>query len=433
MTKTKQEKKPQKLRHVPFEESNTANVLKSKKAQKKLANQNAESDDEDVIDDVNIPSKIKGNIVREARRQRLENDDFSEDEDEEINNSSNRKAVSFNDNDDDEEDMEEYDEEEEDGGEDLVEFEGEYVSGNGMSEEEEAVIQKFLNCNRSETRSLADIILNKIKEKEFEKDAIENVDMESPTSQIPPKVLEVYTAVGKLLQHYRSGKLPKAVKMIPHLKNWEEILWVTRPDNWSAQAVYACTRVFCSNLSSRQAQRFYNIILLEKCRDDIGNNHKLNYHLYMALKKALYKPGAFYKGILLPLAQSMSCTLREATIFGSVLAKSSVQANHSAAALLRMLEMPYCGSTSMFIRVLVNKKYSLPRRVVDALVDHFCNFMNETRVLPVCFTYLLLLCRATLADLYIILFLFVRYFGTNLCLSSLKDISFSWIMNKENG
>ena len=58
------------------------------------------------------------------------------------------------------------------------------------------------------------------------------------------------------------------------------------------------------------AQRFFNLVLLEKCRDDIRENKKLNDHLYMALKKSLFKPAAFYKGILLPLAQSGDCTLR---------------------------------------------------------------------------------------------------------------------------
>ena len=57
--------------------------------------------------------------------------------------------------------------------------------------------------------------------------------------------------------------------------------------------------------------------------------------------------------------------------------------NHSAAALLKLAEMPYNGSTSLFIKILVNKKYSLPRRVIDGLVDHFCNFISEARGLPV--------------------------------------------------
>ena len=37
---------------------------------------------------------------------------------------------------------------------------------------------------------------------------------------------------------------------------------------------------------------------------------------------------------------------------------------HSAAALLRLADMPYGGTTSFFIRVLLDKKYALPYRVV---------------------------------------------------------------------
>lgn len=36
---------------------------------------------------------------------------------------------------------------------------------------------------------------------------------------------------------------------------------------------------------------------------DIKEHKKLNFHYYMALKKSTYKPAAFYKGIILPLAE----------------------------------------------------------------------------------------------------------------------------------
>lgn len=59
-------------------------------------------------------------------------------------------------------------------------------------------------------------------------------------------------------------------------------------------------------------------------RADIETNKHLNYHFYESLKKSVYKPAAFFKGILLPLAASGTCTLREATIFASILAKVSL-------------------------------------------------------------------------------------------------------------
>ncbi len=44
------------------------------------------------------------------------------------------------------------------------------------------------------------------------------------------------------------------------------------------------------------AQRFYNLVLLPRIRDDIAEYKRLNFHLYSALKKALFKPGAWFKG-----------------------------------------------------------------------------------------------------------------------------------------
>lgn len=131
-----------------------------------------------------------------------------------------------------------------------------------------------------------------------------------------------------------------------------------------------------SNLKAAQTQRFFKLILLDKVRDEIAEEKKLSYQLYEALKKALYKPAAFFKGLLFPLCESGTLTLKEAAIISSILVKVSVPVLHSAAALLRLCEMEYNGPTSLFIRVLLDKKYALPYKVVDALVYHFLKFSD---------------------------------------------------------
>ena len=61
------------------------------------------------------------------------------------------------------------------------------------------------------------------------------------------KVVQVYRGVGKLLSRYTVGKVPKAFKIIPNLKNWEEVLFLTDPDMWSPQAMF---EVRCGKVSS---------------------------------------------------------------------------------------------------------------------------------------------------------------------------------------
>ncbi|KFW76664.1 Bystin, partial [Manacus vitellinus] len=213
----------------------------------------------------------------------------------------------------------------------------------------------------------ADIIMEKLTEKKTEVETVLSELSGCPMPQLDPRVLEVYRGVREVLSKYRSGKLPKAFKIIPALSNWEQILYITEPEAWTAAAMYQATRIFSSNLKERMAQRFYNLVLLPRVRDDIAEYKRLNFHLYMALKKALFKPAAWFKGILLPLCESGTCTLREAVIIGSILTKCSIPVLHC----------------SIFLRLLIDKKYALPFRVVDALVFHFLAFRTDQRVLPV--------------------------------------------------
>uniref|UniRef100_A0A8C9FMY9 Bystin like n=1 Tax=Pavo cristatus TaxID=9049 RepID=A0A8C9FMY9_PAVCR len=249
--------------------------------------------------------------------------------------------------------------------------------------EDEKALEMFMSRAPPLRRTLADVIMEKITEKQTEVQTALSELSGRPVPQLDPRVLEVYRGVREVLSKYRSGKLPKAFKIIPALSNWEQILYITEPETWTAAAMYQATRIFSSNLKERMAQRFYNLVLLPRVRDDITEYKRLNFHLYMALKKALFKPGAWFKGILIPLCESGTCTLREAIIIGSILTKCSIPVLHSSAALLKIAEMPYNGANSIFLRLLIDKKYALPFRVVDALVFHFLAFRTDQRTLPV--------------------------------------------------
>merc|ERR1712241_301810 len=251
-----------------------------------------------------------------------------------------------------------------------------------VNEEDDLAITKFMNRNEKR-RTLAEIIQEKITEKKTEILTQFSDAGSEQLKDLNPKVVEMYEEVGKVLQKYRSGKIPKAFKVIAQFRNWEQLLYITRPEMWSAAAMYQATRIFTANLKEKMAQRFFNLILLPRVRDDIDTYRRLNFHLYQALRKALFKAGAFFKGFLLPLCESGDCTLREAIIIGSVLARNSIPIMHSCAVMLKIAEMEYSGANSIFLRIFFDKKYALPYRVVDSVVFHFIRFRSEKRELPV--------------------------------------------------
>lgn len=257
-----------------------------------------------------------------------------------------------------------------------------------VTAEDERILQTFLdpNAESKTTKTLSDIIAEKLRERDhFQEDFDPRANPETTAAAtgLSQKAVEVYKQVGGFLSRYKSGSVPKAFKIIPNLSNWEEILYITDYDNWSVQATYQATRLFASNLNAKMAQRFYSLVLLPRVRMEIRFNRKLHFALFQALKKAAYKPGAFFKGLLLPLCQSGTCTVLEAVIFSAVINRISIPVLHSSAALLRLAEMRYSGINSFFIKVLLEKKYALPFKVIDTLVDSFVAFEREERELPV--------------------------------------------------
>ncbi|KAI0154931.1 Bystin-domain-containing protein [Xylariaceae sp. FL1272] len=235
--------------------------------------------------------------------------------------------------------------------------------------------------------NLADLILARIAAHEAGQDRQGAVGPVDEEYELSPKVVEVYTKIGLFLSRYKSGKLPKPFKILPTIPNWESILQLTKPESWTPNAVLAATRIFISS-TPVVARTFLEMVLLDRVRDDIQETKKLNVHLFDALRKALYKPAAFFKAILFPLVES-GATLREAHIISAVLVRVSIPVLHSGAALKALCDIAAreasamgaeaSGATNIFIKALLDKKYALPYQVVDSLVFHFLRFRAQNK------------------------------------------------------
>ncbi|KAI8985004.1 cell adhesion protein byn-1 [Trametes punicea] len=338
-------------------------------------------DDDDEAGEVILDPKTSRRIFELARDQQEELDekaldDEDEDDDRHLNLSVPRAPTL---DDDDELDLDRYEED----AEEIEEIE--------VDEDDMKALDALLPANAGERRTLADIIFSKLDNLESGKPVVvqerqhDRDRAPDPAAGLDPKVVDVYTKVGQMLTRYKSGPLPKPFKIIPSLPQWSRILALTHPENWSPQACHAATRIFISQMKPPQARLFLEVVLLDAIREDIRltkegarknkNHRKLNVHYYESIKRAMYKPGAVFKGIVFPLLNS-GCTLQEAAIVASVLAKVKIPLGHSAAALMRLANMDYSGANSLFIRVLLDKKHALPYKVVDALVFHFIRLSN---------------------------------------------------------
>lgn len=383
-------------------------------ALKRAKNQRAQ-DDEDEQDEEFIDAKQSRRILQLARDQQ---DEIAAEESVQLQRDAQDRArfqrISYEDDEADEEGESAQEGEFSDfapEGEEEGDFEEEEEVVE-IDEEDAAMFEQYFKRaddfnSANGSYNLADKIMASVREKEMALQesamdmgedgevASEETAQRRPTEGValPEKVIRAYTTVGSVLKTWTHGKLPKLFKVIPSLRNWQDVLYVTNPEEWSPHVVYEATKLFVSNLPAKEAQKFISSVLLERFRENIetSEDHSLNYHIYRALKKSIYKPSAFFKGFLFPLCE-MGCNIREATIAGSVLTKVSVPALHSSAALSYLLRLPFSPATTVFIRILLDKKYALPYQTVDECVYYFMRFRvvddgstgeDSTRVLPV--------------------------------------------------
>ncbi|KAL9258620.1 Bystin-like protein [Drosera capensis] len=211
-------------------------------------------------------------------------------------------------------------------------------------EEEERLMESFGLLNVGPQRTLADVIAERIK-------------------QTDAAVSSGMLRVGKVLSQFTSGKIPKPFKHIPSMEPWEEVLYLTEPEIWTPNAVFAATKIFASNMGVKKAERFYTLVLLPHVREDIRKNKRLHFWLTKSLLKALYKPAAFNRGFLLLLCESQTCTVREAYIIRSVLREARIPPLHASVALLKLAQMEFCGTTSFKHELTKEDKVNLSKLV----------------------------------------------------------------------
>ena len=220
-----------------------------------------------------------------------------------------------------------------------------------------------------------------------QEDLIQNMNKIS-SEKLDPKIIETYKLIGDILKKYSTGKFPKSFNILTMTENWEELLNITEPFNWTPAAMYEATIKFSSS-EVLMTNIFYEKYLLPAIRNDIKIHKKLNVHYYNCLKKCIFKPSAFFKGIIFPLSKNLSN--KEAAIIGSILRKCSIPVNHSSAALIELIKLCKNGTNGIsfgalfFMKILLMKKYAFPIFVKEELCKFFLSYDNFNQKLPVMF------------------------------------------------
>jgi essential nuclear protein 1 len=186
-----------------------------------------------------------------------------------------------------------------------------------------------------------------------------------------PKLLKVLERASLFLKVYKSGKMPKIIKLMPSLKNFEEIIWLTRPDIWSDQAIFSVTHSFISKLDKNQMGRFFSLVLAPRFQETIFNSNRYSIHIQKTMKMSTRFPSVFFSSVFLPMCESKNCSLKEGAVLGMILSNYHFNPSSILSVLIRLLKPPVTPVKCLLMRTILCKNYIIPHRTLDLLVDFF--------------------------------------------------------------
>jgi hypothetical protein len=95
-----------------------------------------------------------------------------------------------------------------------------------INEEDQKAFDRFMNTIPDARKTVADVIMEKLTEKKTELQtqmSDESRTVAGGEFQLDDRIVQMYSNIKIVLQKYRSGKLPKAFKILPSLNNWEHV------------------------------------------------------------------------------------------------------------------------------------------------------------------------------------------------------------------
>ncbi|KAM7533830.1 hypothetical protein Aperf_G00000115587 [Anoplocephala perfoliata] len=200
-------------------------------------------------------------------------------------------------------------------------------------------------------------------------EAVSNMD------ELPDDIKNHIRLLKDVLTHYRSGPLPKTVKMLPHLPGYDNLLEMLAPLEWTNHVYPKIVKVFASK-GGEQAMHFYENYLLPKVRSDIAANHHLCVQLFDALILSIFRTQEFLSSIFLPWIRS-EMTKTEGVILAHLVKKASIRAHFASVALVLALEEDFSIPRSLVIEAILNKRYFLPEKAIGCLIKYFVSFVEK--------------------------------------------------------
>mmetsp|Transcript_19372 Transcript_19372/g.30275 ORF Transcript_19372/g.30275 Transcript_19372/m.30275 type:complete len:236 (-) Transcript_19372:2281-2988(-) len=193
------------------------------------------------------------------------------------------------------------------------------------------------------------------------------------------KIVKIIERSRSVLRSYRGGKIPRIVMILPLVKNFEEFLWLLRPDLWSSEAICSISLKFFSIMEDYQLHRFIIQIFVPRLQEIIFKRKIIPSIFFKTLKKISMKPGLIGPSVIFPLIDNKTCTIKEYLTLYGILKLIKLKKNELNSIFSYILNAPFNPKLCLIIRSLITKNQPLSLEVIDKLSDWFAKNYHTKR------------------------------------------------------
>lgn len=277
-----------------------------------------------------------------------------------------------------------YDEENQKEENTFLDFDDDIHIEKGHEEDEQINYNKYTNFSYDETNDCVDIFkeYDIPIEEEIKKTQKSNAEKSEQVDENLAIVEKCYAYIGEQLAIYTNGKIHSAFIILTRSPKWYELILLTKPEKWSKYATFEATKIFSTGLKESEVPKFYELILLPIILKHIEEHKKLDGVLYQTLIKALYKPIAWFKGILFPLIRQR-CSNKVMVIIGSIIKRMSINVKYVMIGVKLMFSLK--GEDSVlfyFLSIIFDKKYKFTKDFIEESTKYFEEFSSSKKALP---------------------------------------------------
>jgi len=192
------------------------------------------------------------------------------------------------------------------------------------------------------------------------------------------KMIKILILSGSLLSSYTNGKIPKILKILPHLKYFEELIWYTRPDKWSLVALFKITSIYEKKIDEIKFYRYLNMIFIPRIIEMIIQKKKITPQIFNFIIKIANNHDETLVFIFALMLNANSFNSDKIKFLTKLLSKSNLKNKRIIILIHVLIQIQPDKKKLMLLKLLIRKIKIHSSKTIDLVLDYFIKHKDSS-------------------------------------------------------